>query len=74
MSDNSQLRPIHQSEPISSTYCDPVLIKDGTVSCLYRVSRAGKYFIIKTAKGDVLEMLLVYSNGNYEAYLSNRSS
>ena len=52
MSDNSQLRPIHQAKPISSTYCDPVLIKDGTVSCLYRVSRAGKYFIIKTAKGE----------------------
>ena len=52
MSDNSELRPIHQAEPISSTYCDPVLIKDGTVSCLYRVSRAGKYFIIKTAKGE----------------------
>ena len=52
MSDNSQLRPIHQVKPISSTYCDPVLIKDGTVSCLYRVSRAGKYFIIKTAKGE----------------------
>ena len=52
MSDNSELRPIHQSEPISSTYCDPVLIKDWTVSCLYRVSRAGKYFIIKTAKGE----------------------
>lgn len=52
MSDNSELRPIHQAEPISSTYCDPVLIKDGAVSCLYRVSRAGKYFIIKTAKGE----------------------
>ena len=52
MSDNSELRPIHQAKPISSTYCDPVLIKDGTVSCLYRVSRAGKYFIIKTAKGE----------------------
>lgn len=52
MSDNSELRPVHQSEPISSTYCDPVLIKTGTVSCLYRVSRAGKYFIIKTAKGE----------------------
>lgn len=52
MSDNSELRPIHQAEPISSTYCDPVLIKDGTVSCLYRVSRAGKHFIIKTAKGE----------------------
>ena len=52
MSDNSELRPIHQAEPISSEYCDPVLIKDGTVSCLYRVSRAGKYFIFKTAKGE----------------------
>ena len=52
MSDNSELRPIHQAEPISSEYCDPVLIKDGTVGCLYRVSRAGKYFIIKTAKGE----------------------
>ena len=52
MSDNSELRPIHQAKPISSTYCDPVLIKDGTVSCLYRVSHAGKYFIIKTAKGE----------------------
>lgn len=52
MSYNSELMPIHQAEPISSTYCDPVLIKDGTVSCLYRVSRAGKYVIIKTAKGE----------------------
>ena len=52
MSDNSELRPIRQAEPKSREYCDPVLIKDGTVSCLYRVSRAGKYFIIKTAKGE----------------------
>ena len=52
MSDNSELRPIYQVKPISSTHCDPVLIKDGTISCLYRVSRAGKYFIIKTAKGE----------------------
>ena len=52
MSDNSELKPIRQAEPKSSEYCDPVLIKDGTVSCLYRVSRAGKYFIIKTAKGE----------------------
>lgn len=35
---------------VSSAYCDPVLIKEGTVSLLFRVSRAGKYFIIKTAK------------------------
>ena len=50
MSENSQLSPICDTCEVSSAYCDPVLIKDGTVSRLYRVSRAGKYFIIKTAK------------------------
>ena len=43
---------MREAELMSSAYCDPVLIKDGTVSQLYRVSRAGKYFIIKTAKGE----------------------
>ena len=50
MSENSQLRTICDTYEVSSAYYDPVLIKDGTVSRLYRVSRAGKYFIIKTAK------------------------
>ena len=49
---NSEVRPLHEAESMSSVYCDPVLIKDGIVSRLYRVSRAGKYFIIKTAKGE----------------------
>ena len=52
MSCNSELRPINEIPSISSADCDPVLIKDGTLSRLYRVSRAGKYFIIKTAKGE----------------------
>ena len=47
---NSEVRPMHEAESMSNAYCDPVLIKDGIVSRLYRVSRAGKYFIIKTAK------------------------
>ena len=60
MSENSELRPIHQSKPISSTYCDPVLIKEGTVSRLFRVSRAGKYFIVKTTKdGSSAQMELI---------------
>lgn len=52
MSENSQLRPVCDTYEVSSAYCDPVLIKEGTASRLYRVSRAGKYFIIKTAKDD----------------------
>lgn len=52
MSYNSEVRPMHETESMSNAYCDPVLIKDGIVSRLYRVSRAGKYFIIKTAKGE----------------------
>jgi serine/threonine protein kinase len=45
---------------VSSAYCDPVLIKEGTVSRLFRVSRAGKYFIIKTAKdGSSAQMELI---------------
>lgn len=50
MNCNSEVRPMREAELMSSAYCDPVLIKDGIVSRLYRVSRAGKYFIIKTAK------------------------
>lgn len=52
MSDNSQLRPIYETRDVSKTYCDPVLIKDGALSRLYRVSRAGKYFVVKTAKDE----------------------
>jgi len=52
MSYNSEVRPLHEAESMLSTYCSPVLIKDGIVSRLYRVSRAGKYFIIKTVKED----------------------
>ena len=45
---------------VSGAYCDPVLIKEGTVSRLFRVSRAGKYFIIKTAKdGSSAQMELI---------------
>ena len=60
MSENSQLRPMFDTYEVSSAYCDPVLINEGTVSRLFRVSRAGKYFIIKTAKdGSSAQMELV---------------
>lgn len=50
MSANSEVRPLQGPVSVSSAYCDPVLLKDGAVSRLYRVSRGGKYFIIKTAQ------------------------
>ena len=60
MSDNSQLRPVCNTYEVSSAYCDPVLIKEGAVSRLFRVSRAGKYFIVKTAKdGSSAQMELI---------------
>ncbi len=50
MSSNSEIRPLNETSEMINRYSDPKLIKEGAVSCLYRVSRAGKYFIIKTAK------------------------
>ena len=50
MSANSNLLPPQCTESISTAYTAPVLIKDGVLSRLYRVSRAGKYFVVKTAK------------------------
>ena len=52
MSENSQLTPVRDVCEVSSAYCDPVLIKEGAVSRLFRVSRAGKYFIVKTSKDE----------------------
>ena len=60
MSENSQLRPMSDTYEVSSAYCDPVLIKEGTMSRLFRVSRAGKYFIVKTTKdGSSAQMELI---------------
>lgn len=50
MSSNSEIRPLDETSEMINRYSDPILIKEGAVSRLYRVSRAGKYFIIKTAK------------------------
>ena len=57
MSNNSEIRPIDSTPISTSLYYDPILIKEGTVNCLYRVSRAGKYLIIKTAKDDSGSMM-----------------
>ena len=50
MSNDSQL--VSESQPIAgnSIYSDPVLLSENSMTRLYRVSRDGKYFIIKTSK------------------------
>ena len=48
MQSDSELLPVGKLS--DETYYDPILIKEGSVNMLYRVARAGKYFIVKTAK------------------------
>ena len=48
MQSDSELLPVGNLS--DETYYGPILIKEGSVNMLYRVARAGKYFIIKTAK------------------------
>ena len=48
MQSDSELLPVGKLS--DETYYGPILIKEGSVNMLYRVARAGKYFIVKTAK------------------------
>ena len=48
MQSDSELLPVGKLS--DETYYGPILIKKGSVNMLYRVARAGKYFIVKTAK------------------------
>lgn len=50
MSNDSQLVPEFQPIAGNSIYSDPVLLSENSLTRLYRVSRDGKYFIIKTSK------------------------
>lgn len=50
MSNDSQLVPEFQPIAGNSIYSDPVLLSENSITRLYRVSRDGKYFIIKTSK------------------------
>lgn len=49
MSWNSELKPMGTAIIYDGGYSDPVLLKENAVCKLYRVSKAGKYFVIKTA-------------------------
>ena len=52
MSRNSELKPMGTAIIYDGGYSDPVLLKENAVCKLYRVSKAGKYFVIKTAAGN----------------------
>lgn len=57
MSENSQLLPVQAPVSYDSGYADPVLIAESSISRLYKVSKAGKYFILKTACDDSGRMM-----------------
>lgn len=67
MSANSELIPIEDNiqdcqaescESVPGGYHTPVLMKESALSSLYRISRAGKHFIIKTAKDQRTAVLI----------------
>ena len=49
MSRNSELKPMGTAIIYDGGYSDPILLKENAVCKLYRVSKAGKYFVIKRA-------------------------
>lgn len=52
MSTDSSLIPIKEDCICNNGYYNPVLLKETSISRLYRISKAGKHFIFKTAKDD----------------------
>ena len=52
MSRNSELKPMETAIVDDGGFSDPVLLKENAVCKLYRVSKAGKYIVIKTASGN----------------------
>ena len=52
MSRNSELKPMGTAIVNDGGFSDPVLLKENAVCKLYRVSKAGKYFVIKRAAGN----------------------
>ena len=65
MSANSELMPAHAHVSHDNGYAEPVLIAQSSISRLYRVSKAGKHFILKTA-GDDSERLRSLIRREYE--------
>ena len=58
-------RPVTPSLDVSGSYTDIVLLREGVNMRLYRASKAGKYFAIKTTK-DNLALQLAMLKREYE--------
>ena len=50
-------RPVTSGMNLNDSYTDVILLREGSMSRLYRVSKAGKYFIIKTTKDNTAMQL-----------------
>lgn len=50
-------RPVTSGMNLNDSYTDVMLLREGSMSRLYRVSKAGKYFIIKTTKDNTAMQL-----------------
>lgn len=62
-------QPITPEIDFSGSYSDPVLLRSTSHARLYRVSKAGKYFIIKTTLDDSAEQLAMLKR-EYELSIS----
>ena len=69
VNDSETFKPVTPQLDMSESYADPVLLRETTTARLYRVSKAGKYFIIKTAK-DSSGMSLAMLKREYEMSVS----
>lgn len=58
-------RPVSENLDINNSYSDVILLREGAMSRLYRVSKAGKYLVIKTTK-DNSAMQLAMLKREYE--------
>ena len=58
-------RPVTTEMSLNDSYTDVMLLREGSMSRLFRVSKAGKYFIIKTTK-DNSAMQLAMLKREYE--------
>lgn len=58
-------RPVSDNLDINNSYSDVILLREGAMSRLYRVSKAGKYLVVKTTK-DNSAMQLAMLKREYE--------
>lgn len=69
---NSQLLSINDSEAFNQAYHSPVLMNESGISCIYRICKGGKYFILKTPKDNSERLrLLIWREYDLSTELSH---